>query len=122
MNFITSKEEFLNVVMAWANIANRTAADHIIYNVLRGHDPKRGFVEIKNTGKISSGARPWQGFEAARFNVLWKFRENSPTRFDDAVRILRRKEEYDQRIASLNKQFGITFTPEIIAKIREILK
>ena len=52
MNFITSKEEFLNVVMAWANIANRTAADHIIYNVLRGHDPKRGFVEIKNTGKI----------------------------------------------------------------------
>lgn len=122
MNFIINKEEFLQVVAAWKQIPNRNATEHIFYNALRGHDLKRGFGPIKTESKLANGAKPWQSFEGALKSAAWALRGISTYANEPADRVARKQEEYDKRIAALSKKFGITFTPELIAKLQEAFK
>lgn len=123
MEYIISKEEYLSAMAAWTKIANRNSADHIFYNTLRGHDLKRGFSPIKeNSIKLANGAQPWQAFTQAKYDAFWSLRDSYGLSGDTPERKARRELEYKDRMDSLSKKFGVTFTPELITTLREMLK
>lgn len=60
-NYYITKEEYIILQDAWKSgpwpSGYRTAQDHIVYNILRGKDAKRGFREkVKN---IQGGHPAW---------------------------------------------------------------
>lgn len=123
MNFIINKEEYLCTIAAWNKIANRNATDHIFYNALRGHDLKRGFSPIQSENKIAAGLKPWQSFDTAKYDAWWKIRDNAAMWSHDTLeRRARREAEEKERIDSLSKKYGTTFTQELITTLRELLK
>lgn len=61
--FIISKEEFIQARKSWKSKYAHNAALHIIYNILRGKDPKSGFVA---KSKNIQGNDPWYGYNIAR--------------------------------------------------------
>ena len=118
MNYIFTKEQYLEAKTAWNNIAARTPVDHIIYNAIRGFDLKRGFTAITNPTKLGNGASAWQGFDDALDTArpLFKARFIWPKdqeRYDLA---------FENKMKSLSIRYGITFTPELMEKMREVLK
>lgn len=122
MNFIINKEEYLNVIAAWNKISNRDTKDHIFYNVLRGHDIARGFHPINKEQKLSCGMSPWKALDQAKKDALWAIRDTSGWGNDSPDRKARRELEYKDRINALGKKYGTTFTPELIATLKELLK
>jgi hypothetical protein len=121
MNFIINKEEYLNLAAAWKTIPSRTAQDHILYNVLRGFDLKRGFSPIQKQSKLSNGFTEWQSFDKAKHEAYWTLREPTIYAGESATRIATRALELADRIKWLNKKFGITFTPELMKQLRDLL-
>ena len=122
MNFIISKEEYLNVIAAWNKISNRDTTDHIFYNVLRGHDPKRGFSPVQSPIKLANGQTPWLAFEQAKSSAVWQIRSHPVYAGDTPARLAARNIETKERLDNLSRKFGVEFTPELIAKIQEVLK
>ena len=121
MNFIIDKSEYLNVIAAWNKIPNRDTKDHIFYNVLRGHPVERGFHPIHKEQKLNAGAEPWQALTQAKADAQWAIRDNSAWGNDTPERKAKREAEYKERIDALSKKYGTTFTPELIAKLKEEL-
>ena len=68
MNYITTKDQYLAVKAAWASTDQHSASQIIIYNLLRGFDPMRGFAPFKESSrKIESNNNDrWNGFNQAR--------------------------------------------------------
>ena len=123
MNFIINKEEYLKLVAAWKSIPHRTAQDHILYNMLRGHDLKRGFSPIQTESKLANGMLAWQAFDTAKHNAWYQIRDNAAMwSHDTPERRARRDAEEKERIDSLSKKYGVIFTPELITTLRELLK
>lgn len=123
MNFIINKEEYLSAMAAWNKISNRTATDHIFYNALRGHDLKRGFSPIQKENKLRNGMTPWQAFDMAKKDAIWQLRDyHAMYSYDTPERVAKRVAEQNERIDCLSKKFGVTFTQELIATLREVLK
>lgn len=122
MEFIISKEEYLKVKAAWTKIANRNSSDHIFYNALRGHDLKRGFAPTTSNRKLSNGRREWDSFETAKGNALWRIRLEPTYSHDTPERKAARNIKTKERIDALGKQFGLEFSPELIAVLRELFK
>jgi len=118
MNYLINKEQYLSAKAAWNCITSRTPADHIIYNAIRGFDIKRGFTAITSSIKLSNGAYDWQGFNAARAEAEHLFRPPFHWPQDEASLAL----VYEERMKNLSKRFGIEFTLELMAKMREVLK
>lgn len=124
MNFIINKEEYLKVRAEWIHPGHRhhDAADHIIYNALRGLDLKRGFSPIQSAHKLSNGASEWEGFLTAKSNAAWYIRDNAAWAHETPARTVSRLTEYKERIDTLSKKYGVTFTSELITTLRELLK
>lgn len=123
MNFIISKEQYLSIKARWSETSNcHSAKDHIIYNVLRGFPLDRGFSPVTDSNKLANGAEAWQAFTQAKSSAAFQFREIMHYEHDNADRKLRNEKAFAERIDSLNKQYGIEFTPELRATIREALK
>jgi len=123
MNFIISKEEYLCTIAAWNKITNRSATDHIFYNALRGHDLKRGFSPIQSESKLANGMSAWQSFDTAKHEAWWQIRDHSSMFHEsNPDRIAKRESEQKERIDSLSKKYGVTFTPELLTTLRELLK
>lgn len=57
-------------------IKNCTAADHVIYNILRSYPPKRGFNPITKPVKLENGQRPYRSFEEAVSSIRFDIRYN----------------------------------------------
>ena len=121
MNFIINKSEYLNVIAAWNKILNRDTKDHIFYNVLRGHDIARGFHPINKQQKLACGMEPWRALNQAKADARWEIRDNSTWSNDTPERKAKRAIEYKERIDALSKKYGTTFTPELIARLKEVL-
>ena len=55
-----------SAVRSWRSTKFHTTQLHVLYNVLRGHDPKRGFAPIARQNKITSNSNdPWNGYNQA---------------------------------------------------------
>ena len=46
-----------------------SAAEHVIYNILRGYPANRGFTPITNKNKLNNGQLADQGFDAAKQDI-----------------------------------------------------
>lgn len=122
MNFIINKEEFLKIKAAWPKITNRTASDHIFYNAFRGHDLKRGFAETTSPNKLQNGSSPWQAFEAAKREALGLIGLYPTYSHDTPARVAQRAAATAARIKWLSDKFGIEFSAELQATLRELFK
>jgi hypothetical protein len=81
---------------------SHSAADHMIYNILRSYPANRGFTPISNKNKLDNGQQPNQAFEAAKLEVEWRFRKPN------------------QEV--LKSIFGIEFSEDLINVIKEQVK
>ena len=67
-SFILSKEQFQQFQINFRRESNAgclSAADMILYNLLRGRDLSRGFTCITNLTKLAHGMDSWLGFKQA---------------------------------------------------------
>lgn len=72
MNTLLTKEQFIifrDAFKARARAKSITAADLLIYNVIRGHAANRGFTPITNKIKLINGQAPNGGFDNARYQA-----------------------------------------------------
>ncbi|PPD55293.1 MAG: hypothetical protein CTY12_01420 [Methylotenera sp.] len=72
MNTLLTKEQFIifrDAFKARARAKSITAADLLIYNVIRGHEANRGFTPITNKIKLINGQAPNGGFDNARYQA-----------------------------------------------------
>lgn len=72
MNTLLTKEQFIvfrDAFKARARAKSITAADLLIYNIIRGHEANRGFTPITNKIKLINGQAPNGGFENARYQA-----------------------------------------------------
>ena len=124
MEFIITKEEYLNVLSAWKQTKDHKSADHIIYNVLRGFDPKRGFSPITKASKLENGAQAWGGYGDALYTAKSMTRSYCiPTyQFRDEARKQVWIKQADGRLKELSAKFGIEFTTELLSKLQELIK
>lgn len=124
MNYIIEKDQYLNVLAAWKQTKDHKAADHIIYNVLRGFDPKRGFSPITKATKLANGAQEWGGYGDALYGARSMARSycipsyTFPNEERRPVWITRE----DTRLKMLQTTFGIEFTLELLNKLQELIK
>jgi len=114
MNYLINKTQYLSAKQQWNNGFNRNSTDHLIYNLIRGFDLKRGFTETTNETKLNNGWKPWAGFDYAKESAKWRFRPASPYNSGPA--------DYEQRMKDLSKTWGFEFTPELMITLREALK
>ena len=91
------------------------------YNVLRGHPIDRGFQPIHTERKLAAGMSPWHALTQAKHDARWDIRDNSAWGNETPDRKAKRELEYKERIDALSKKYGTTFTPELIAKMKEVL-
>lgn len=64
---ILSKEQYLLMKETWASTKEHSAAQIIIYNVLRGFTPSRGFTPLTARKVTSRSNDKWDGFNKARY-------------------------------------------------------
>lgn len=50
-----------------------TAAQHLLFNLLRGKPPQHGFTPITNPVKLQNGQHAFQGLRCASNNLSWSF-------------------------------------------------
>lgn len=75
--YLISREEFGQLKSAWATRSEHTAAEHIIYNLLRSKLAKHGFVEKT---KNIQGNDPWYAYSLAK-RTAWSFCKNYQSSF-----------------------------------------
>lgn len=60
--YLISKEDYLTLKATWKK-QNRSAWEHVVYNILRSKDPKNGFcLKTKNI----QGDDPWYAYKKAK--------------------------------------------------------
>lgn len=63
--FFSTKEDYIAFRTLWSKHAATktiTPAQLVLYSILRGKDPARGFKPITNENKIKDGTQPWRAF------------------------------------------------------------
>lgn len=58
-NIQITKEQTSNAVAAWRSVREHDAASHIIYNMMRGLDPMRGFSPCNNPRRMKANDPQW---------------------------------------------------------------
>jgi hypothetical protein len=66
MEYFISKEQYQQLCAKWKESNNHSAADMLIYNILRSKDPKNGFCERKSN---IQGNDPWYAFNQAKASI-----------------------------------------------------
>jgi hypothetical protein len=121
-----TKEQYTQIHATWRTRQQHSAAQHVIYNLLRGMDPRRGFTNIKSSNKIISNCNDaWHGFhqacQVARGTYSSYRRPDIWRRIDGKLQLVTAEDP-----AVLQKkcedlflaQFGVELTDEL----RELLK
>lgn len=124
MNYIIEKAQYESVVAKWKQTKSHTAAEHIIYNALRGFDPKRGFTPITHSNKLANGAQLWDGYNTALYTAKWLLREANIRmgKYATELDILLRTDSENERIKQTSDKFGVEITSELRTKLLELLK
>ena len=145
MEFILTKEQYQTMTTAWADHQFRhpTAAEHIIYNILRCKPLNRGFTPITNHNKIRSNCNdPHHAFGCALHDVYSATRVHgeykAPQWTGIFLNIFKRdpaeQERREQQHRSdwetskraiegrFKELFGLELTEELSQKIREATK
>ena len=121
MNFIIDKQQYLAVKEAWRHIEEKSSVDHVIYNVLRGFEPNRGFSPVQSKIKLANGFTAWQSFASAK-----RYASNQMSRpvvysGEKSERTQEKMKTYAAMLTSMGTRYGVEFTPELTKKINEEL-
>jgi hypothetical protein len=109
-----TKAAYLAMRAAWANSTQTGHTDKIVlYNLLRGRDPKRGFTSVTNKVKLANGAAPEYAYQAARGQLKHKIQ--LWTKNPDLLEWFTKKPNKEVMKEYLST-FGPTVTPEILAE------
>ena len=106
--FIFNKDEFQKLQAAFKEKAHNkdvSASAMVLYNIVRGKDPRSGFTPITHTGKLAGGMREWGAYSDAKYGLKWSFTPN--------------KYRPDPNI---NTIWGVEITDEQRQQILELLK
>lgn len=113
-----TKAAYLAMRTAWANSTQTGYTDKVLlYNLLRGLDPKRGFTAATNKRKLENGYRPNYAFECASSELKWKISRwlDKPETVDHFT-----KKAYKEMLQEyLTSSFGSSVTIDIL---KEALK
>jgi hypothetical protein len=120
MNYIINKEQYLAAKEAWKKSHSKSSTDHIIYNIIRGLEPGRGFTPVTKPSKLANGAE--SGLDRAKRNSEYLLREYVPNNIHTEERRAELKKKREDHFAELSKVWGIELTPELRQIIRGILK
>lgn len=101
--YLISKEQYQAMRAAFKAQKSHSAADHLIYNILRSYPADRGFTPISNSNKLNNGQRPNQAFESAKLEIEYQLRS---AKF----------------LEKLKEKFGIEFSEDLINVIKEQVK
>lgn len=55
VSIFETKDQYLQMKETWAKTEKHTNAQHMLYNILRGYEPLRGFSPLVNQVKIDNG-------------------------------------------------------------------
>lgn len=119
--YYISKEQFIALTAAWKASAAHSAAEHIIYNILRSKDAKLGFVERKRN---IQGDSPWYAFKCALSHAQrmcstanpWEKYKDTPHN-SSYVRGLKQIIERKERFKAV---FGIDLPEDIMDRLKEV--
>jgi hypothetical protein len=126
MNFIITKEQYEQVKANWKQSKFHSASDHLIYNVLRGFNPSRGFTPITSTNKLTNGAHPAHAFNNAK--QYWtqiftpphikspNFYMSRPTKLVEDLLI------HNTKLKKLSDKFGVEIDLEFADKLKDVIK
>ena len=64
---------------------------------------------------------PWKALNQAKADARWAIRDNAGWGNETPERKEKREAEYKERIDALSKKYGTTFTPELVAKLKEVV-
>ena len=121
--FTITKEQYHTIIAAWAAKKEHTAAEHIIYNVLRGKSVTLGF---KEKSVNIQGNDPWFGFNTALFNAqqtvsIAKDREYVEKYSNDPTKELWVR-GIEERTKAFETTFGVPLTEELYDFIKTVKK
>jgi len=131
MNFIITKEQYEQVKSTWKQSKSHSAAEHLIYNVLRGFDPCRGFTPITSPNKLTrrgrtDGVNPLQAFNNAKEH--WEqvltpphirmpnYYASRPTKLVEDLLI------YNTKMKTISGSVGVEIDLEFGVKLLDIIK
>jgi len=118
-NYLVTKEQHLNIIAKWKEAPSHPPADHIIYNLLRGYEAKRGFGPITNGNKLANGHREWEGYLSALSSAKFKLAPRGKSTYESEEAFDRRIKAHREYLESL----GIDANDEeTLAKIRAKLQ
>ena len=116
--FNISKEQYQAVLNTWKQKKEHSAAEHIIYNVLRSKSPSFGFsIKSKNI----QGDDPWFGFNRALkeaqtiCNTVNPWEKYKGTDHNSSYE--RGLSQINEKISKFKNIFGIELTSEIFEMI-----
>jgi hypothetical protein len=116
--FIT-KEQYQAVKQAWTARNSHSAAEIIIYNILRSKPIRNGFVE---RGRNIQGNSPWYAFRLALKDAQWMCSTTNPYEVNKTLHTashLRSEERITRTKAEFRKTFGIEMPEGIMALLKD---
>lgn len=117
-NYLLDKESYQNVLLAWRKQSSHSPSQHIIYNLLRSFNARRGFTQITNKNKLSNGSSPWLGYEEAYEFAKRMLAIPVQSRYDTDEYFNRR---VSQRVEYF-KDFGVDITDDLATKLLAALE
>ena len=118
--YYISKEQFIALTAAWKAHYGHSAAEHIIYNILRSKDAKLGFVDRKRN---IQGDSPWYAYKLALDGAMRMVSLANPwEKYKDHPQYHKSYEGGLKQIEERQKRFKERFGIDIPADIMELLK
>jgi hypothetical protein len=102
---IQDKQQFRQYQEAFRQLSRSkqaTVEDHILYNLIRGKDLKRGFTPITSEKKLNAhySKNAWLAFDAACNNLAWNIRSKHST-FKDRYGETITTEQWDKLLVAV---------------------
>jgi hypothetical protein len=113
-----SKEQYLLMKATWASTKCHSAADIIIYNVLRSFVPSRGFTPLTDRKVTSRSNDKWDGFNKA----LWGAKAKTSATKGKYQTEEHFKAQNEVALKNFSTTFGIDLTSDIAEAIKEVSK
>jgi len=113
MNYIITKSQYLETKRIWKSKSAHSSTELLIYNLLRGFPPERGFTPITNANKLANGSVPMSALNNNRFLVHRSLAAPTANHWADAVKNASATERYQNQLLS----FGIAYDAELFAEL-----
>lgn len=106
--FYTTKEQHVALLKTWKGKKEHTAAQHVIYNILRSKPADHGFVEKYADILPPGDPRRWKAYREAVIEAKWFLTKTAYN--------------YDAKRDAFKRLFGFDLPEDLVAKFEGIQK